>query len=126
MHRLEPLSSGVLCFVGQCWYDLQYSKDERRCIKIRPERYIYSSASREGADPLRPHPCGQELAISPVAVHVDAKGSLLISAHLVGYVPLSAISWHSPIQTWLGEADRAENFTEFAWGEADFVKDCIR
>jgi hypothetical protein len=57
---------------------------------------------------------------------MDAKGSLLISARPVGNVPLSAISWPSLIQAWLGEADRAENFAEFALGEADSVKDCNR
>jgi hypothetical protein len=29
----------------------------------------------------------------------------------------SAISWHSPIRTWLGEADRTGNFAEFACGD---------
>jgi hypothetical protein len=33
----------------------------------------------------------------------------LISGRLVSNVLLSAISWHSQIWTWLGEADRAEN-----------------
>jgi hypothetical protein len=33
------------------------------------------------------------------------------------------MSWHSSIRTWLGEADRAENFAEFVRGEADFVND---
>jgi hypothetical protein len=33
----------------------------------------YTSSSKEGADPPRPHPCGQKLAISPVAVHPPDK-----------------------------------------------------
>src|SRR5271154_552102 len=40
------------------------------------------SASREGADPLRPHPCRQEPAISPVAV--QPRNNHLTGVHLMG------------------------------------------
>src|SRR5271169_6459438 len=54
----------------------------KTCSGQRTSFLHVTGASREGADPLRPHPCRQEPAISPVAV--QPRNNHLTGVHLMG------------------------------------------